>query len=262
MTVSLAPMQLTWRGQKGIPLLLIHGWGMNGEVFNDFANKLEVQGYRVGVVDLPGFGHSPAWPELTLEAMVDELAKQLEGTPDVVVLGWSLGGLVATKLAIEHPQLVSQLITVASTPKFVADEDWPGIKPKVLSGFAQALSDDINATLDRFIALQAMGSDTARQDIKALRLRLADSPDPHPKALVDGLLLLQQVDLRSQLTEIKAPWLQIEGRLDALVPARGQGQRQHAAPSAERVVLEKASHAPFISHPQQVIESISAFIRR
>ena len=53
-------------------------------------------------------------------------------------------------------------ITVASSPCFMAREDWPGIAPKVLAGFNQMLAGDFMQTIERFLAIQAMGSDYIR----------------------------------------------------------------------------------------------------
>ena len=59
-------------------------------------------------------------------------------------LGWSLGGLVASQIALRHPERVQALITVASSPCFSAREAWPGIKPEVLAGFQHQLSEDFS----------------------------------------------------------------------------------------------------------------------
>ena len=82
---------------RGDDLVLVHGWGMNGAVWHQAVEQLS-QHFRVHVVDLPGFGHSH---QLHFETM-EELAQQvLHSAPDNAIwLGWSLGGLVATHIAI------------------------------------------------------------------------------------------------------------------------------------------------------------------
>ena len=78
------------------------------------------------------------------------------------LLGWSLGGLVASQLALTMPERLHSLITVASSPCFMARDEWPGIAPKVLAGFNQMLAGDFMQTIERFLAIQAMGSEHAR----------------------------------------------------------------------------------------------------
>ncbi|WP_286341152.1 pimeloyl-ACP methyl ester esterase BioH [Ferrimonas sp. YFM] len=253
-------IHIHWQGE-GQPLLLLHGWGMNGQVFEPFAQLLAERGFRVGRVDLPGFGRSaPLSDGLTLEGVSRALAPRL---PEACVLvGWSLGGMAATRLALDCPERVSHLITLASSPCFSARDEWAGIKPRVLAGFAQALTQDLAGTLERFVALQAMGSASARKDTKAIRTLLSEAPEPDGESLAQGLAILKDVDLRPQLQSLSQPWLRLYGRLDALVPAESLPAMTALAPASEQVVLPKAAHAPFISHPKETLASIETFLGR
>lgn len=76
---------------------------------------------------------------------------------------------VASQMALTHPERVRALVTVASSPCFSAREGWPGIKPEILGGFQQQLSDDFQRTVERFLALQTLGTETARQDARTLK---------------------------------------------------------------------------------------------
>jgi len=252
-----APLHVEVCGQ-GPAIVLIHGWGLNAGVWYQVVEKLALNN-RVYTIDLPGFGLScqPVvsdnindWMELAVAA-IDEPA---------VWLGWSLGGLVATKAALAYPERVIKLITVASSPHFVAEPNWPGIAPEVLVTFEQQLAQDFAATLDRFLAIQAMGSVSARQDIKALHQVLKQRPLPDPQALKIGLRLLASVDLRQNLAEISQPLLRLYGRLDSLVNARAVKKIDLLAPDSEKFVFAKASHAPFISDLEAFIEQVSGFI--
>ncbi|MDP2561956.1 pimeloyl-ACP methyl ester esterase BioH [Psychrobium sp. 1_MG-2023] len=242
---------------QGPALVLIHGWGLNGAVWHHIVDTLALH-FEVHVVDLPGFGHSNQVPVKTqLSCWVDMIAKQID--KPAIWLGWSLGGLVATQAATRYPQLVSKLVTVASSPKFVADADWHGIKPDVLNMFQSQLKTDFAVTLERFLAIQAMGSESAKQDIKNLKSILQQRPLPNESALKIGLDLLDSVDLREQLTDIKQPFLRMYGRLDSLVSHRAIKAIDQLAPQSEKVVFQKASHAPFISHHQDFIEELLTF---
>jgi len=168
-----------------------------------------------------------------------------------VLVGWSLGGLVATELARCFPEQVQGLVLVASSPCFVEQPHWPGMQVQVLTQFAKLLVDDPAKTVERFLAIQAMGSETARQDVKTIKAAIQTLPAPDPAALAAGLQLLLEVDLRSTLSHLQQPLAGIYGRLDALVPASQLNELQRLCPHGTWELLPKASHAPFITHPQQ-----------
>ncbi|WP_417617658.1 pimeloyl-ACP methyl ester esterase BioH [Oceanisphaera sp.] len=248
---------------RGPELVLLHGWGMNGAVWQGLASRLEAD-FRLHLVDLPGFGHSPALPESS--TLHDWVNAVLDAVPNQAAwLGWSLGGLLATQAALQAPNRVSQLITLASSPRFVADAAWPGIKPEVLAAFEQQLVEDHQGVINRFLALQAMGSEHAREDIRQLRASLAAKPGPDPVALAAGLALLGAVDLRARLAELQLPVLRLYGRLDGLVPKKVIPQVEALLPEnlAQRHshIEAKASHAAFISHPEATAERIKAFLK-
>ncbi|WP_336291614.1 pimeloyl-ACP methyl ester esterase BioH [Aeromonas dhakensis] len=244
---------------QGPDLVLLHGWGMNGAVWHGIVPALAAR-YRVHLVDLPGFGNSPlaGEAEYSLPWLAEQVAAILPERCHL--LGWSLGGLAASQLALNHPERLHSLITVASSPCFMARDDWPGIAPKVLTGFNQMLAGDFKQTIERFLAIQAMGSEHARDDIRQLRHWLAERPAPQLAALEAGLGLLADVDLRDELVQLNLPWLRVYGRLDSLVPKASIPLLDERYPASRSVVLEKASHAPFISHPQQFIEIIEHFV--
>lgn len=244
---------------QGQDLVLLHGWGMNGAVWHGIAQELAAH-YRLHLVDLPGFGNSPlgSGVEYSLPWLAERVAAVLPERSHL--LGWSLGGLVASRLALDHPERCRSLITVASSPCFLARDEWPGIAPKVLAGFNQMLAGDFMQTIERFLAIQAMGSEHARDDIRQLRHWLAERPAPELAALEAGLGLLADIDLRDELVDLQLPWLRIYGRLDSLVPKAAIPLLDERYPHSQSRVLDKASHAPFISHPAQFIDMVRQFI--
>jgi len=238
--------------------VLIHGWGLNGLVWQQLLPELE-QHFEVHVVDLPGFGLSQHInATVQLQGWVDSVIAVI-GKP-AIWLGWSLGGLVATQAALSYPKQVTQLITVASSPKFALADQWPGIKADVLSLFQQQLQQDFTKTLERFLAIQAMGSESAKQDINDLKKILKSRPLPCALALKIGLDLLDNVDLRDSLVDIEVPFLRIYGRLDSLVPQRSIKLVDVLAPQSQGVTLSQASHAPFISHKTEFLQHVLDFI--
>ncbi|WP_159739401.1 pimeloyl-ACP methyl ester esterase BioH [Vibrio atypicus] len=249
---------LYWQSSgEGEDLVLLHGWGMNGAVWHQAVEELS-QNYRVHVVDLPGFGHSHQHHFDTVEHMAELV---LEHAPEKATwLGWSLGGLLATHIALHHPERVKKLITVASSPKFSAERPWRGIQPNVLSEFTDQLVEDFQLTIERFMALQAMGSPSARQDVKTLKKAVLSRPTPNPKSLLSGLNLLAELDYRDALTHISMPTLRLYGRLDGLVPAKVASDVDKLMPSSESYMFGASSHAPFMTEFSEFCQQVSRFI--
>ncbi|MDH5435278.1 MAG: pimeloyl-ACP methyl ester esterase BioH [Gammaproteobacteria bacterium] len=235
---------------SGRNLVLLHGWGLHSGLFEDIAETLSAD-FCCHLIDLPGFGHSDDLSgDYTLVTVAEHIARYI---PDnSIVLGWSMGGLVAQQLAVSHPAKVEELILVASSPCMVADGGWPhGIKPDVLQDFAEQLANDYEQTLMRFMALQSQGSDSARQDIRLLRERVFKHGVPQKRALQAGLSILQTTDLRLAFSELKIPVTVILGKLDMLVPVSVGDEMKKMSLQSHVRVLKGAGHAPFVSHPEK-----------
>ena len=239
--------------------MLLHGWGLNAEVWHCINEELASQ-FTLHLVNLPGYGRSHGYGAMTLEEMAQEV---LNAAPQHAIwLGWSLGGLVASQIALSWPERVNALVTVASSPCFSAQETWPGIKPDVLAGFQQQLSDDFQRTVERFLALQTMGTETARQDARALKQVVLSLPMPDVEVLNGGLEILKTVDLREPLAALTMPHLRIYGYLDGLVPRKVVPLLDSLWPDSESQVIAKAAHAPFISHPTEFCSALIALSQR
>lgn len=251
-------MALYWQvSGQGQDLVLVHGWGMNGAVWQQTAAVLSAH-FRVHVVDLPGYGHSADLHAASLEEIAQALL--VDAPRNAIWVGWSLGGLVATHIALHHTEYVSKLVTVASSPKFAAQEGgWRGIAPQVLATFTEQLVADFQLTIERFMALQAMGSPSARQDVKALKQAVLSRPQPNPQSLLAGLTLLAEVDLRDELQHISVPMLRLYGRLDGLVPAKVARDLNHLAPYSQMFMFEQSSHAPFMTEADAFCQQLLAF---
>ena len=89
---------------------------------------------------------------------------------------------------------------------------------------------------------------------------LAERPAPQFAALEAGLTLLAEIDLREPLRKLDLPWLRIYGRLDSLVPKAAIPLLDDLYPASRSVTLNKASHAAFISHPDEFIEIVRYFV--
>jgi pimeloyl-[acyl-carrier protein] methyl ester esterase len=246
---------------QGRDLILLHGWAMNGDVWEDIVPSL-ARHWRVTCVDLPGHGRSLDSPrDYSLANLATAVATVLP--PTAVLVGWSLGGLVATQLALDLPRRIERLVLVASAPKFVRDASWPdGVEAEVLDGFGRGLKDDYQATINRFIAIQSLGSEHARRQQRCLRERVFRHGAPQPAALEGGLAILRHTDLRPRLPELACACRLITGALDSLFRRRAAERTRELIRNADLCVIDGAGHAPFLSHPEAFLAALTPFLTK
>jgi pimeloyl-[acyl-carrier protein] methyl ester esterase len=252
----------------GPPLVLIHGWAMHGGVFHALVARLRDR-YTLHLVDLPGHGRSS---DDTTPLEFDAVCAAIRArTPRAPWIGWSLGGMFALHAAVETPEAAPALVALCSSPCFVRGGDWRyGVSPEIFRDFARGLSDDYRGTLERFVALEAFGSDHAKEEMRELRAELFARGEPAARVLVDGLRILETVDQRPLLSRLRVPSLWIAGRRDRLVDPRAMreaaaliGQPGHAAAGlapARFAQIEHAGHAPFLTHTDEVTAELDAFL--
>ncbi len=230
---------------------------MHGGIFSGLSAHLAAN-FTVHTVDLPGHGRSSGQRFDFNETLLELSAHLLEMQP-ALVLGWSLGGLLATALALRHPVAVRALVTVASSPCFIAKPDWPNAMPAaVFSGFAQALHTDWQVVVERFLALETLGSPNEKAELRWLRAQIYQHGKPDPAALQSGLTMLETIDLRAQLGQLTMPSLWIGGRRDRIVPPlaiRAAGEL-----CGGRTEILAAAHAPFLTHPEHIAGLVCAIL--
>jgi pimeloyl-[acyl-carrier protein] methyl ester esterase len=199
--------------------------------------------------DLPGHGHAPLGAGLDLESAVQGVVEYLPRA--AVVVGWSLGGLVAIRLASRFPGRVARLALVATNPRFTRAGDWPrGVDPAVLATFAEGLVEDPAGTLKRFLALQVRGGDQLGTSLRRLREALEAGGAPDEEALRQGLALLAREDLRAELQGLRLPVSLLLGARDTIVPVGVGEAMTQLMPDLRVETVPGAAHAPFLSHPQ------------
>ena len=194
----------------GPDLILLHGWGFNSELFNELIDQYKNQ-YRITKIDLPGHGRSDN-VNGGINEWCDAIIKILPENP--MLLGWSLGGLLAIKIATKIT--ISKLILVASTPNFVKTNNWPyGIDENNFRQFSDALELNLSKGLKRFVSLQTQD----KTQLKALNQSIDKFP-ASAKALNQGMEILLTVDLVDEFKQLKIPIEVILGNHDTLVPYR------------------------------------------
>jgi malonyl-CoA O-methyltransferase len=169
--------------------------------------------------------------------------------------------MVALELARSRPGDLAALVLIATTPCFLARDDWPaGMNIGVLDGFAAGLAGDYRRTLSNFLALQSWGDENATQALRSLRANLDAHGEPDPQALTAGLGILRTADLRDALASITVPSLVIAGEHDRITPVAAGRELASRLPSARFLEVPKAGHAPFLSHPETVRREVEGFL--
>jgi pimeloyl-[acyl-carrier protein] methyl ester esterase len=240
-------------------IVLLHGWGMNTAIWQDIASEL-AKTHRVHLIELPGHGNSPYSGETTLTEWAQAC---LESAPERSTwIGWSLGGQVALHAARLSPSRVERLVLTASSPRFVQADDWPNAMPLgTLGQFADALKQDCQGTIGRFLALQVRGSDHGREVLRRLKGELNALPEANLAALETGLRLLRSNDLRTELTQLQCPLLGLFGERDTLIPAKVAEDIAKLLPQVQIEHIDGASHAPFLSHTDEWLKHVKRFIQ-
>jgi pimeloyl-ACP methyl ester carboxylesterase len=241
----------------GTPLLLIHGLGARGEDWAKMIPAMAARGFHVYAPDLPGYGRSSRPTDADYSIAMEEAAvvafAEAVHLPHSFVGGWSMGGWVAMKLTLDHPERVDRLVVYDSAGiYFPADfdaelfipSDAPGI-----SRLAMALSPDEHPrppSIPGFVA-RAVVRKFAQNGWVTKRSMMA---------MTSGRDLL---DFRLQ--KIRQPTLVVWGAEDHLIPLV-VGRRIHEEiPGSSLDVVEGCGHMAPLECWQPVAEATERFLR-
>ena len=200
-----------------------------------------------------------AFDEAQAVAVAEAFAGQID-TP-AHILGWSLGGLVALYLTALYPDKIQSLCLTASFARLTADTDYPeGLAQPALGKMVGAFQQDYAKHIKQFLQLQLLHTPNAAEIIGNILPDL--SRHGAPPALQAALDAVNQADARPLLSSIQAPSLLVFGQKDAITPPRmGEYLNRHLADS-ELVLMEKAAHAPFLSHADEFAERYRGFVEK
>jgi len=237
-------------------LVLLHGWGTNRAVWRSWLPLLQ-EHYSVTSIDLPGLGGSVLEQEnLNIDNVLDAIAPLVPNKS--VLLGWSLGGLIATLLAKRIADRILSLVTIAFNPCFVQQKDWLyAMDEATFDAFQENIKSNEQATLDGFCTLQVLGGSQARAILKALK---EINRELSPSHLSDTLNMLR-FDAREELKSLELPSLHIYGHNDRLVPIELVSLLPKLSARISTLEISSAGHLPFMSDAQIVTSELTKFTR-
>ncbi len=239
-----------------VDLVLIHGWGLHSQIWDDIVPNLLDRNFKLTLIDLPGMGRSPMSNKVqTLDTMVDAI---LPCMPEkTLLMGWSLGGLVAAKYAQRFPSRVSGLVNIAMGPCFTKQQSWThGMDASLLEEFMSWFEEDWQGTLVRFLALQCKNSSQQRKILHTLKSLVYFHGLPNHRGLRDGLDILCQsnfVEFYSHLSDVDIPALFLLGKNDEIVSAASAEAIKSLSNMIDVEVLENSAHIPFLDNTEEFL---------
>ena len=220
----------------GPPLVLVHGYGVSGQMWNRSIPYLAQQ-RQVYIIDLPGHGRSKLSGAWRLREIAPLLAQWIEtmALPPVALVGHSMGGAIATQLVAHAPDLVERLVLVDAA--------------------CLPLDKTLLMMLTRS-ARSILQSGGGSYPLPMLR----DTLKPRLRLLWQAAREMEKSDFRADLASLALPTLIIWGERDILLPLPlGQALAQ-ALPHATFVTMPESGHRPPLSQPVEFSRLVLDFL--
>ena len=216
--------------------------------------------HRFVTFDNRGVGHSTGDIVTTIDQMADDAYRLLDylDIERAVVFGVSMGGAIAQRLVIDHPDRVGALIlavTWARPLEFMRRQDLLG-KLLIEAGGPQAL---VDASLVRMFSPQFF--ELGREMIDRLTQAFVSEQDemPAPEVLTAQLDAIGKHDVLAELESVSVPTLVLGGKMDQMVPYLASEEIARAIPNAELATFE-TGHACMIEEMEPFNRKVEEFL--
>ncbi len=242
---------------QGTPLILLHANPGESQDFDAVIPVLEKQ-YRVLALDWPGYGKSAAPEQLSKvspEYFYQVLREFLTALalPPVLIIGNSLGGNAAARLAIEAPELVRGLVLVSPG----------GFTPHnmITRMFCKFQASRFSFS-PRFFAARYLRHRTPT--VQAMLERAATSQATSERVALSRAVwrsfIVSDHDLRQRASAIRVPTLLIFGKHDPVIPAKKDGVIAHQSIQDSKLIVMQTGHAPFAEKPEEFLIKVLPFL--
>ncbi len=253
----------------GRPVVLLHGWPLSADTFDDLGMAIAGAGMRAIAYDRRGFGRSDQpWSGYDYDTLATDLADVIDKTGAIgaALVGFSMGGgEVVRYLSRFRDHTVTQAVLIGSVvPYMLQTPDNPtGVPQAVFDQMAQGIADDRAKFWSGFFP-QFYGTGllkrTVSQEVIDWSCDLAMQASL--KATLDCAEAFSSTDFRPDLKAVTVPTLIIHGTEDATVPI-DVSSRQAAAGIAGSVLkeYEGGPHGLLASHKDQIRDDVLSFLR-
>jgi 3-oxoadipate enol-lactonase len=243
---------------SSIPLVLIHGWGFDGEMNYYKVVPGLAERFRLVVPDHRNHGKSDRIRgPVDVEDLADEIVGMLDelGYAEVDVFGYSLGGMAAQVIAHHYPERVRHLI-LAGTAAFPVDRfRLPAVFGFWLARAVARLSKTEAAILTyRFLLRSGI------VERRHARWLWAAMLNRDPTLFYESGKAAWRFDARSWVGEIEAPIMVIIPTADQIVPTRTQRQLAELVDADRVVEIDGAGHESILSRPDEYVAAITSFL--
>ncbi len=254
----------------GRPVILIHGWPLSADSWDDQALALGTAGYRVIAYDRRGFGRSSQpWNGYHYDTLADDLAAVIEQTDakDITLVGFSMGGGEVARYMSRHAGMgVVQAGLISSILPFrLKTSDNPsGTEQAAFDATAQALKDDRPKFLSGFFN-NFFGVTPEHQAVSEELLQWARgvSLQASLKATLGSAKAFSSTDFRPDLSAFKVPTLIIHGTADKIVPLEASSRLAAQGIAQSRLkVYEGAPHGLFATHKNELTQDLLDFVKQ
>jgi|GEM_PF-1878704 len=221
------------------PLVFLPGWGFKASVWEPVADQFS---------DRPvHFVNLPVIDDIDLHSFKSITAVLNNQIPvNAVLIAWSLSGLFAIQLCRDYPEKYRSLILAASSPRFLAGANFPGISLDQKNDFLGRASENLPALTKYFLRLCCFPGCCPR-----LMNELKTQSISEKRSLNFYLEILFNTDLRKTLEKLELPILQLSGKNDAILPIQDF--------SCPRINLP-GGHAFFMKHPDITASILKEFL--
>lgn len=253
---------------SGQPVILIHGWPLSSDSWDDQAMALAEAGYRAIAYDRRGFGRSSQpWKGYDYDTLADDLASVIEqtGAHDAVLVGFSMGGGEVARYMSRHGgKSVSKAALISSVLPFrlkTPDND-SGTEQSSFDATAAAINDDRAKFFAGFFK-DFFGVGIVSHPVSDELLEWARSVAMQAslKATLECVKSFSGTDFRGELSAFKVPTLIIHGTDDRTVPIDASA-RPAAKGIARSMLIEYdgAPHGLFATHKERLTKDLLDFI--
>ncbi|MCC9194825.1 alpha/beta hydrolase [Arthrobacter sp. zg-Y916] len=269
-TENSTPIDLYYEDHgSGQPVVLIHGYPLDGSSWEKQTAALLAAGYRVITYDRRGFGRSgkPAtgYDYDTFAADLNSVLNTLD-LQDAVLVGFSMGtGEVGRYLGTYGSGRVAKAVFLGSLEPYLlkTDDNPEGVPQEVFDGQLEAVTADRYAFFTEFFknfynADELLGTSRLSQEVMDAGWNLASSASPVASIAAQPTWL---TDFRQDIPKIDVPALIVHGTADNILPIDATGRRfAKALPSAEYIEIEGAPHGLLWTHADDVNDALLKFL--
>ena len=251
---------------EGPPVVLIHGWPLSADSWDDQAMALAEYGYRVISYDRRGFGRSDQpWEGYDYDTLADDLAAVIEACEieNPVLVGFSMGGGEVARYISRHGN-VSKAVLISSVVPFMlqTSDHEEGVPSTVFEGIKDGIKKDragyLHGFLKDFYGVGLLSQPVSNEQVEwSLQVALQAGL----KGTLDCVDAFSSTDFRPDLAAFTMPTLIIHGTGDKTVPidvtARAAAK---AIPGAKLIEYDGAPHGVLATHKETVIKDLIAFL--